>query len=421
MAAIPALAQDRSMRNQRLGKRGLVLFAIAVVAGAVVAVPAASARSGAGVSLSVLPLRASELGPAARGLTLELSSGVIRNTNPYAYEPSLFPNRSSGPIVFFPSSQQRLAELGRVSGYALDYGHGESGGAGITEVWTSVDAYKTSADAARGLAFRREVELQRAPPTNSFLGFNSDPLSATASREKAAAVGTRRFAVFVVYSAANLAPLFGLDEQFTVGRYEADVTVWAGSAGAAETLAPTLAKKLNARIRQALDGALWAKPVKLPPKAGDRGIEDLTPLGLRTTDLNGQASVIFRGYRSKPGFPFRFYAVSMAPAGQFQSIEQDIVWYPTANAATFNDDLARDWWGWGTWGGFGLTNLTGAGGGAWAVQEDYGPPSTLLGIVSGRVGESVSLGDPGFLIQVPQADNLAQIIANYITASGYGS
>jgi hypothetical protein len=320
--------------------------------------------------------------------------------------------------VFFPSSQRRLAELGRVSGYALDYGHGESGGAGITEVWTSVDAYKTSADAARGLAYRREVELQRARKTNWFLGFNPDPLSATATREKAAAVGTRRFAVFVVYSAANLAPLFGLDEQFTVGRYEADLTVWAGSAGAAETLAPTLAKKLNARIRRALAGALWAKPVKLPPRVGDRGIEDLTPLGLNPTDLNGQASVIFRGYRSKPGFPFRFYAVSMAPAGQFKSIEQDIVWYPTANAATFNDDLARDWWGWGTWGGFRLTELTGVGDGAWAVQEDYGPPSTLLGIVSGRVGESVALGDDHLLIQVPEAENIAHTVANRIGVWG---
>ena len=112
---------------------------------------------------------------------------------------------------------QHLAELGRVSGYALDYGHGESGGAGITEVWTSVDAYKTSADAAKGLAYWRDIETPwRGLRTNSFLGFNPNPLSATASREKAADVGTRRFAVFVVYSAGNLAPLFGLDEQFTV-------------------------------------------------------------------------------------------------------------------------------------------------------------------------------------------------------------
>ena len=185
-----------------------------------------------------------------------------------------------------------------------------------------------------------------------------------------------------------------------------------------------MAKKLDARIRRALAGALWAKPVKLPPKAGDVGIEDLTPLGLQTTDLNGQASVTFRGNRTKPGFPFRFYAVSMAPAGQFQSIEQEIVRYPTANAARFIDDLAQDWWGWGFWGGFRLTQLSAADGGAWAVQSDiFGVmvPSTLLGIVWDRVGESVAIRDDDLLIQVPEADNLAQIIANDITASGYGS
>jgi hypothetical protein len=388
-------------------------FAIAVVAGVVVAVPAASARSGAGVSLSVLPLRASALGPAARGLPLELGSGVIRNRNPYAHSFPLFPNRFGGPFPRLPS--QRLAELGRVSGFALDYGHGESGGTGITEVWTSVDAYKTSADATKGLALWRGLEAY-GPKTRPFIYL--EPLTATTTREKAAAVGNGRFAVLVAYSAAKLAPLFGLDEQFTVGRYEADVTVWAGSAAAAEKLAPKLAKKLAARIEQALAGRLWAKPVKLPPKAGaDPGSPDLAPLGLQTTDLNGQASAMFRRYRSKPGFPFHFYAVSIVPAGQFQSIDQEIVWYPTANAARFNDDLERDLWGWGSWGGFRLLDLSSVGYGAWAVQENLTlPPSTLLRFLSGRLGEFVALGDDSLLIQVPEAENIAQTVAHLIGA-----
>ena len=175
------------------------------------------------------------------------------------------------------------------SGYALDYGHGASGAAGVTEVWTSVDSYKTSADAKKGLASWKRWETNLYLPSS----LHGDALSVTNKKQKAAAIGSARFAVLASYSGSNIAPLFGLDEQFTRGRYEADVTVWAGTAQAAKQLARKLANKLDARIKLALAGRLHAKPVKLPPwpKAGQPpGGPDLAPLALQTTDLNGQAT-----------------------------------------------------------------------------------------------------------------------------------
>jgi hypothetical protein len=390
-------------------KRFLRLLSITTVAGALVGVPAASARSDAPLRLSILPLPAPSLGSAAGSLPLQPDSGVLDNTSLASVIP-LYPNRSHG------DTQVDLAKLGRVSGYALDYGHGASGDAGITEVWTSVDEYKTSGDAATGLASWRRFE------TNDFLGSAvGGVLSVTITKEKAAAVGQRRFAALVAYSAANVAPLFGLDEQFTVGRYEADVTVWAGSAAAAEKLAPKLAKKLDARVKRALAGSLHARPVKLPPKTGSPGGPDLAPLGLRTTDLSGPATYTGQGYEYEPIVPFSFYNVQMAPAGQFQEVDQAIFWYPTANEARFDGDYHRiDQFG----PDLIPLNLSSVGDGAWGFLQYYKMPGGVaeLFFSSGRIDEEVFLqGTTATPIQASQAEDLAPIVANYINAAGFGS
>ena len=110
--------------------RGFVVAALI----AVIAVPAASARSaGARVRLSVLPLPASSLGPAAKSLALQGDSGVVGNKSSLASQLPLTPNRQ------FVTAPRDPRQSGRISGYALDYGHGASGAAGVTEVWTSVD------------------------------------------------------------------------------------------------------------------------------------------------------------------------------------------------------------------------------------------------------------------------------------------
>ena len=72
-----------------------------------------------------------------------------------------------------------------------------------------MDEYKTSAGARKGLGYWKGAVLR---PTRW------GQISVAVRKEKVAAVGSGRFANLVRYTAANIAPLFGLDEQFTEGR-----------------------------------------------------------------------------------------------------------------------------------------------------------------------------------------------------------
>jgi hypothetical protein len=374
---------------------------------AVVAVPAASARSSARVRLSVLPLPASSLGSAASSLPLQGDSGVV--TNNYFQTGFGLPTT---PNRWFASAPFDPAKLGRISGYALDYGHGASGSTGVTEVWTSVDKYKTSAAAKKGLGSWRRWE------TNLYLASHfRDVFSVSVEKQKIAALGSSRFAVLVGYSGADVAPLFGLDEQFTVGRYEADVTVWAGSAAAAKKLAPRLAKKLETRVKLALAGRLHAKPVKLPPapKAGPPpGGPDLAQLALNTTDVSGQATISSEDYQ-----PWLFvlsgYGLFMSPAGQFNLLEQYIAWYPTANEASFNADAQIGQLGPGS------LDLSSIGDGARGFLSNGSSGGlAVLGFSSGQLTEFLVMGSLN-AIQPSQAESIAHIVADKIDAAGLGS
>ena len=389
------------MKFSARGNQFLRMFAIAAAAGAMVAVPAAEARSDAPVQLSVLPLPASSLGPAAKSLRLQRDSGAD-----LSWAIPLDPNRQH---IFPPVD---VGEPGRVGGYALDYGRGASGRSGITEVSTSVAEYATIDDATNVLASWKRLE------TKGFLRSKlRGLLSVTNKTQKAAPVEDRRFAVLAAYKAGNLAPLFGLDEQFTVGPYEADVTVWAGRAAAAKKLAPRLAKRLDARIKSALAGQLDAKPVVLPPQAGRPGGPDLAPLGLKTSDLSGQATEVYRGYLPAPD-PFSDYLVQMLPAGPFAHLVQEVSWYPTRNEARFYDDLVPDQFGSDS------LDLSGVGDGARGFLTYYKEPGGLaqLFFSSGRIDEQVFLqGDPSNPIQASAVESIAPIVAHYINAAGFGS
>jgi len=74
------------------------------------------------------------------------------------------------------------------------------------------------------------------------------------------ATHTSRFAYLTSYSAANIAPVSGIDEQVTDGPYVLDIIVTAGVASTAETLAPQLAAKLDARLRLARKGTCTRSP-----------------------------------------------------------------------------------------------------------------------------------------------------------------
>jgi hypothetical protein len=381
-------------------KRALVVLAVL----AVVLVPAASARSGVRVKLSVLPLPKAVIGSAAKSLRLQADSYGVRPSHEFLLGP-IYKWYGNGAI------EATLATLGRIKGHALDYGLGASGGAGVTEVWTSVDEYKTSAGARKGLAFWKGSVLR---PTRW------GRISVAVKKQKVAAVGRGRFAILVSYKAANIKPLFGLDEQFTEGRYEAEVTVWAGTAAAAKRLAPTLAQRLDARIKQAVAGKLHAKPVTIPPgrnKGGPPpGGPDLASLALKTTDLNGPAA------EPGPGNPGYFtdydpallsgYGVEMDPAGQFDTLTQGIEWYPTANLARFTADYTSQNSGPAT-----AVDLSSIGDGARGFLDGNGAQIVFS---SGQLEEGVYF-ERSSTIQPSEVQKIAQTVANYINAAGLGS
>ena len=382
--------------NVRIGALAIVVTAAVAAVGLVAAVevPAASARSGGQVKLSVLPLPKSALGPAAQRLRLEHDSGVVHD---FGYGLPLTPNHSWG----------RRGYVGGRSGYALDYGLGASGGAGVTEVWTGIDQYQTSADATDALSVWKGYDKRVSR-------YDCGGLAVAIKAEEVAPVGSRRFAFLVRYRAANIAPLFGFDEQFTQGRYEADVTVWAGRAATAEKLAPKLAAKLEARIKLALAGRLHAKPVKLPArqKTGPpTGGPDLAPLALTAG-----------GYLISEGpFPLSFYLDSItSKVGEgFQRIE----WFATANEASFVSDFRFSEALWGLYGpGYPPpVDLSSIGDGAEGVlSSGSGGGYGELVFSSGQLAEFVFFASSS-AISTSDVQSLAQTVADKINAAGLGS
>jgi hypothetical protein len=287
---------------------------------AAVLVPAASASRAHSVKLAIVPLPNSALGPAAHAFSVAHDSGTVSNANAAAHAPD--------------ATRAALRKLGRVTGYGLEYGNAFTGAAGVTDVRTSIDQYKTASAARRALAFWKQEDAKLVELDNP--GFSVTSVSV---KVPAPAAGTSHFAYLTSYSASNIAPVSGIDEQIADGRYILGVIVTAGTASAAEALAPKLAGKLDARFRLARRGRLHAKAVKLPKqKPGrPRGGPDLSVLALRKSDLVGKATV-GKGYVVDPA-AISDYRVFMLPAGQFDALDQEIEWYPSANEASFFADF----------------------------------------------------------------------------------
>lgn len=374
-------------------KKGLV--AIAVVTASVLA-PAASASTASGVHLSLIPLPMSALGSAAHGLALGHASGVISNLG--AADDSF----SGSPATF--------KKLGRITGYALGYGNEESGLPGVNSVWTNIDEYKNAKDAKRGLAFWKKDDRFVSE-------LNQDGFAVTNALVKVPAVGSSHFADLTSYSASNIAPVSSLDEAFVRGRYQLDVTVSAGSAAQAKTLAIAYSKKLDARLKLALDGRLHGKAVKLPPKqqAGPPpGGPDLAATALATSDFTGQASIIGEDYFADP-WAVSDYSLLMVPAGPFAFLGQDIEWYATANQASFETDrtIASE----ESVGGAAPLDLSSLGDGARAVvvNDSTGGEAQIV-FSTGQLAEFIFVGSDS-AVQGSAVTNLAQTAANKIDAA----
>ena len=336
---------------------------------------------------------------SASRFSLAYSSGKVSNANAAAHTPDATP--------------KTLKKLGRLTGYGLEYGNAFTGAAGITDVRTSIEQYKTAADARRALAFWKKEDAELSKLDNPGFSVTSVPVKVPAP-----AAGTSHFAYLTSYSASNIVPVSGIDEQIADGRFVLDVIVTAGTAPLAEALAPKLAAKLDARLRRARRGRLHAKAVRLPKQTAGRppGGPDLSVLALRKSDLVGTATVT-KGYLADPA-AISDYSVFMLPAGQFDALDQEIEWYPVANEASFFADFenAASLLQPGTT----ALDLSSLGDGA---QGSVTAGSFSLGQVffsSGHLAEFIFTASEGS-IDSNDVMSVAQAAANRIDAAGLGS
>lgn len=303
-------------------RRG-ILAAIVAFAVLVPATAAPAAHRPARTRLQLVPLQTAQLGPAGASLALAYGSGWISADGT--------PLNSGGGILIIQGSEGD-GTGGYIAGYALDYGDPYTGSTGVTEIRTSVQAYNTRADARRALVFAhlRDEFFQISLDSPFFAG--------TAKKVKPARVGQRRFGYLTTQTAPNLNPLVKLDEQVTAGRYVLDLTVTAGSASAAEQVAPHLLRVLHRRLQLLLGGHASGAPPKLPPPPKDGqppGGPDLSTLILQPSDVGQSHAVnLFQGYTAAPPALSDFFMI-LEPAGPYDTLEQQIGWWPTATEASY--------------------------------------------------------------------------------------
>lgn len=214
-------------------------------------------------------------------------------------------------------------------GYSLDYGDPYTGASGVTEIRTAVDEYKTSTDAKRGLAFWRKDAGQ--------FSINAEgAFTVTRVELEPRRVGRGSFAYLFTEQAPSLSPVFHVVEQAREGRYVLGVDVRAGEEQAATQLAPSLARKLDARVRAAVAGRLHGRPAPLisPQSGPPPGGPDLSKLVLQPSDV-GQQQIqhLSQGYICFP-YAVSDYSMFFGPAGPFDELDQDLSWYASSAEAT---------------------------------------------------------------------------------------
>ena len=275
---------------------------------AAVLVPVASASPQ--VKLAVLALPKAELGTAARSMSLAADSGVDSNAHSAS--------QTTGNVT-----AARLKRLGRISGYLLDYGTPFSDSSRVSEIQTEAERYRTAAAASKSLGFWRKQELD----VRELKAFG---LNVSFKKVSLAHVPLAYWAYLSVGHIHGLKPIYAVDAEMVDGAYLLDVSITAGSPGAAERLAPVIAQKLIRRFNLAQQGRLHAKPVKLqlgkpgPPARGPKPSQ----IVLTRADVGSPATIQHAGYVS-PRNAFDQYATSayhlaMAPAGSYAALEQEV-------------------------------------------------------------------------------------------------
>jgi hypothetical protein len=287
-------------------RRGVLVAAFV----AAVLVPVSSASSAAQLKLALLPLPRAELGSAGRSLSLAADSGVDSNAHAAS--------QTTGNVT-----ATRLKRLGRISGYLLDYGTPFSDSRGVSEIQTEVERYRTAAAARRSLGFWRKQELD-------VRALKALGLDVSFKKVALPHVQLAHWAYLSIGRVHGLKPVYAVDAEMVEGPLLLDVSIAAGSPGAAKRLAPVIAQKLDRRFRLAQAGRLQAKPVKLlrdkpgPPAHGPKP----SRIVLTRSDVGSPAAIRRAGYVS-PRSAFDEYSISaydllMAPAGSYGDLEQEV-------------------------------------------------------------------------------------------------
>lgn len=275
---------------------------------AAVLVPVASASPQ--LELAVLPLPRAELGTAGRSMSLAPDSGVDSNAHAAS--------QTTGNVT-----AARLKRLGRVSGYLLDYGTPFGDSPAVSQIQTDVEQYRTAAAARKSLGFWRKQELDN----RALKAFGLD-----VSFKKVALthVAGPHWAYLSIGRIHGLKPVYAVDAELVDGAYLLDVSIGAGSAGAAKRLAPVIVQKLVQRFRLAQEGHLHAKPVKLdrakpgPPARGPKP----SRVVLTRADVGSPTTIQHAGYVSPRNafdeFAISAYDLAMAPGGQYAALEQEV-------------------------------------------------------------------------------------------------
>ena len=162
-------------------------------------VPAASASRSHTVRLAIVPLPKSVTRRGgARRSRWRYDSGPVSNRDAAAHTPD--------------ATARTFKKLGRIKGYGLEYGNAFTGALGIGDVRTSIEEYKTPSDARRALAFWKKEDAARQKLDNPAFTVTSLPLNLPSP-----ATRTSHFAYLTSYSASNIAPVSGVDEQIADG------------------------------------------------------------------------------------------------------------------------------------------------------------------------------------------------------------
>jgi len=286
-----------------------------------------SGTGAAGSRLALMPLPLDVLGARAAALTVDPDSGDVSNA-------------TAANEATRPTSPGRLAGLGRIDGYRLDYHDPTSAplakGHGLLRVTSEVERYRSGRAARAGLAFVRADSLAAEQLSSSLLAVSMKVFAP-------ASMGRGSSGLLASITPSGKRPSYEADVAFRTGAYVGSVSVSAADASGLQALAVALASKLRSRIEGVLEGTIRGHAVVLPqkPKAGPppHG-PDLAKLALSPTDL-GSGRVSHQGYQVDSYLePISEYDRHMEPGGRFPILDSEVALFHTPTEASYSAGFA---------------------------------------------------------------------------------